>query len=194
MLSLILLAFPYFLRGRPRLAHPQFIRLYQILTILLLVIFMAYAGLMSLLQYSYWQQDVVLRYSLPPYTPLTNFYLGYTYHQHFKLVIWRLIGAIIVATLMWLLDRLFGQRLFYQEEYPLLLLLNLLLDFPLNIFFFITGLIGLLIFHFYSIIKAGKNRALTKVSFAKIWVYLVPIFILLNLELNQRAWFLKFRP
>jgi hypothetical protein len=191
--SIILLVFPYFLR-RSRLTHPQFTRFYYISVFFLILIFILYAVFISILQYNYWRNNAILRYALPPYTPLFDFYLGYTYHQHFKLVIWRVIGAVIIIVLMRLLDWLFKKSLFYREEYSLLLLLSILIDFPLNIFFFFTGLIGVLVLHFYSIIKSNKNPVLTKASFAKAWVYLVPIFILLNLKLQQTVWWLKFKP
>lgn len=115
----------------------------------------------------------------------------YSYHIFFKRFLWRLIGVLIIFSLMNLTQKLFGGSLFWPEELALVSLLTVLIDFPLNLFFLPLGLLFLALGSFR---QGWQKGIVAKLTFQPYWPYLGLLFIGLNFWLLQVDWFYKLQP
>jgi len=156
------------------------------------IISLFYASFKSYLQYKIWEKHPISQYLLPPYQSFFYF-LSYSYHHFYKDLIWRFVGAFFVFLIVYFLNILFKETLFYKEEYYIIPILTSFVDFPLNFFLLITGLLAIFLLHIVGIIKKSTTFS-EKISLKNYWVFLCIFFIIINIVVKNLNFLEAFKP
>lgn len=186
--SLIINQFPFFLAlilNIVLIAVNKKSSLYWlIIFFVFLILNIGYIILLLYFQYKIWLSHPISKYLLPPYTPFIYF-LSYTYHHIYKDFLWSLIGAFLILLIMEFTHNIFKNSLFYPDEFLRVPILASFLKWPLGILFFISGLLGLLFYHFINAIKF-KEKVFEKISLRNYWVFLSLFFIIFNIYIAMK--------
>ncbi|MEK7673982.1 MAG: hypothetical protein AAB371_02190 [Patescibacteria group bacterium] len=130
-----------------------------------------------------------MKYAIPPYDGL-GYFLVYSYHLFFKKILWRVVSAVSVLTLIFIFNKLFKSSLFYSEEFYLLTYLGFLIEFPLGLFLLPIGLLILMFAH----LLQPKKALSTKYSFKHYWSYAAILIIIINITLTYAGIIYKIQP
>jgi hypothetical protein len=161
--------------------------------LLFFVIYFGFATFKSYLQFTIWKNHPISKYLLPPYQPI-SYFLSYSYHHFYKDFVWRLVGAFLVFLIIYTLNKLFKETLFYYEEYYMVTILTALIDFPLNFLLLITGLLMIFMWHIVGMVKKSSTFS-EKISFKNYWVFLCIFFIIINIITKNNLHFVEaFKP
>jgi hypothetical protein len=161
---------------------------YFLLTIFIfLFLFFLHCFLLTYFQYKIWQNNPISKYLLPPYLTISYFF-SYSYHHFYKNFLWRIISAIFILALVIILNKIFKDSLFYNEEYIIIPSSILLVDFPLNFLIFFSGFLFLLFEHLFF------KKIYEKISFKDYWIFVSIFFIILNILIIKKNYFLSLMP
>lgn len=166
-------------------------RIYLILFILTILIFILWSLFLSVKQYYIWKNNIFSKYLLPPYQNIT-YYLNYSYFHFWRDFIFRLLGIFVVIIFMKTLSFLLKRDIFYDDEKILVPYFSLFIFFPYNIMFLFLGFFVLeLVIIFNMIFKFKDNRYY---SFRDFWIFLAWIVFLSAPFIFDNYKILQFKP
>jgi len=144
-------------------------------------------------QYIVWASHPISRNLLPPNQSIFYF-ISYTYHHIYKDFVWRLLGAFWVFLLIYFLNKMFKETLFYEEEYYIIPILTSFIDFPLNFFLIIFGFAIIFFLHILNKLKR-KSDFFEKISLKDNWVFIAIFLIIINMIAKNKLGILElFKP
>ncbi|MCS7184068.1 MAG: hypothetical protein NZ866_01830 [Patescibacteria group bacterium] len=156
---------------------------FSLIIILILSFLFLQALIISYLQYLAFSAHPISKFLLPPYQPLSEYFLNYVIYHYFKESIFRISGGILNLIFVILLNFIFKATLFYKEEYYLIFIGSILVSFPLNIAILPLGLFLILIIHLKRFLIA-KNSLFNKISLKNYWLLICFFLIIINIILN----------
>jgi hypothetical protein len=179
-LFLILSFLSYFLKEEKRINYLGFLLVSLILT------FLFYSFLLSLLQYFLWKNNNFSKFLLPPYTPF-SYFLNYVFFNFFRDLIFRLLGFLLVFNFLYLIFFTLKRDPFYDDEKYFILLSSLLFSFPYNFFFIFISFFILLLMATLSILFKKRKEYY---SFRFFWLPLSLLILILEIPLYKKFFFL----
>jgi len=164
---------------------------------LLLIILINHSLILSYFQFIAFKNHPISQFLLPPYQSIFWF-LGYIFNHYFKVSFFRIIGGIINIFIVYIINNLFKNSLFYKEEYKKVFLVSLMIDFPLNLLLIPVAFLYVLLLHFLYIFKYKSFNKDQKISTKFFWLPLAFLFIIINIyfikNLDSFKFLYKFIP
>lgn len=111
----LLAALVYFRRSVLEGTSRRFYRISQITAAAMVIFFAAKGVILSFAQYAAWKTSPNTEGLLPPHQPIA-YYLGYSWHHHWKIFVFSAFFAATLFLAVRLANRLSGNRFFYDEE------------------------------------------------------------------------------
>lgn len=187
VLSLVLSIILIFFRNQDK-------KIWLIVFLIFFLFSLFFSSLESYLQYKIWEYHPLSKFLLPPYQPI-SYFLSYAYYHFYKEAIWRFLGAFFVFLIIYFLNKIFKEGVFYYDEYYIIPILTSFIDFPLNFFLLVSGLLIIFLWHLIRTIIKKEGGLSEKISLRNYWVFLCIFFIIINIATKNRLYFLEnFKP
>lgn len=184
-LFLILSFFSFFLNQEKKLNYLKFLFLF------LIFIFLLYSSLSSLNLYFLWKSNSLSKYLLPPYQNF-SYFLGYILFTFYRDFLWRLLGFLLVLSVIQFIIFFLKRDPFYDEEKYYIFISCFFFSFPYNFFFIFLSFFILLLMAILSKIFEKKDNYF---SFKNYWLILSLILLILEPYLYSRFFILvQFKP
>jgi hypothetical protein len=159
--------------------------------LLLFIVFFVYGLTLSYFQFLSFKNHPISQFLLPPYQSIFWF-LSYIFNHYFKIFFFRIIGGLVNLFLVYFINLIFKNTIFYKEEYKIIFMTSLMIDFPLNLLlilfvFFFVFLNHIL--YFFRLKSFNKDK---KISTKTFWLPIVFLFIIINIYIIKNLDYFKF--
>ncbi len=166
------------------------------LSILILSLFFLQSIFLSYFQYLAFKEHPISKYLLPPYQPL-SYFIFYSLYHYFSDFYFRILGGIINLLTVIVLNFLFKKTLFYDDEYRIVFLSSILINFPFNLLIIPLNLLLIFFIHFKNFLFQ-KQFILEKISTKNYWLFICFFLIIINIifinDENLKQILFNFKP
>jgi len=142
---------------------------------------------LSYLVYLNWSRNELGRLLLENF----NYFIFYVFSNYFYEFIISILWSVFFLSLMFILNFIFKDILFYKEEFLIIFLAILLASWPFNLFYPIIFFLFVFFGFFGKILLMNFNATKTRISARRFHFVFSMILIILNYFLGNRLIFLK---
>lgn len=162
----------------------------------LIEIFIIKSIFLTIAQYLIWLNHPLSKYLVPPYANSIYYFLDYAMSRFWLDLFFRLIGVLVVISIIFAINFILKREIFYEDEKLLMSYITLIFFFPYNLVIIFLGFVTLLFSWLIKIIFCSKKFELTeeRLSFRNYWLVVAWLCFLLQPFVLVNYSFLKYRP